>query len=100
MSNILVLDQSLLAWSRWLVWMSPLQCLDAAHFIVANHDFTLFCQFSRLLIQRIDGLAFEREGLIFGAIQPIATFMRLNRGFFLRVSPHVEVRWLPQYFVG
>ena len=96
MSTILVLEQALLAWQSWVVWMRPLQRLDAGHFIVANHEFALVCQFRRLLIQGVDGLAFDREGFIFGAIEPIATFMRLNGGFFLKVSPHGEGRWWQQ----
>ncbi len=93
MSNILVLDPSLPAWRRGVVWMSPLQRLDSGHFIVANDEFIVFGQCWRLPIQRIDGLALEREGFIFGTIQPIATFMRTNSCFFLKVSPHGEVRW-------
>ena len=80
--------------------MRPLQRLDAGQFIVANHEFTLFCQFRCLLIQGIDGLAFDQECFIFGTIQPIATFMRLNSGFFLRVSPHGEGKWWQQAVAG
>jgi hypothetical protein len=100
MSNILVLEQSLPAWSRWVVGMRSLQRLHSCHFIVANHEFALLCQFRRLLIQGVDGLAFDRECFIFGAIEPIATFMRVNGCFFLIASPHGEVRWLQQSFGG
>ena len=99
MTNVLILDASILSGCGGVIGLGTLQGLDAGHFIVANHQFAFLQQFSGTAIELIDQLAFDLELLILSCIQPVATLVRSNRGFFLKDVPHGEAIDVPQSLV-
>ena len=99
MSDILMLNQTVMARRRGMIGVFSFQRLHARFFIIGNHQFALSGQFRRTCIKVIDGFTLAVKGFIFGRIEPIAAPMGPNRGIFLKASPHVWVRWSPLYSV-
>ena len=88
MTLVLVFDAPVLTGCGRFVWKLTFQSLNACHFVVGDHLFSLFGQLWCLAIQCIDGVGPDVEELIFDRVQPVADPVGTNRGFFLKASPH------------